>query len=101
MAMNIRMAESSEAKLAGRGRGAAKQRLSDGRREYVVEIKVQLSEHADAVAARGVDRDRRFQADLEIAADPDHARIDGAGGDKTVAEIVGNRRRHLEFDDRD
>jgi hypothetical protein len=42
-----------------------------------------------------------LDADLEIAADPDHARIDGAGGDEAVAEVVFGRRRHLELDDRD
>ena len=64
-------------------------------REHVVEIKMQLPEDADAGAAGAIDRHLRLEADLEIAADPDHARIDGAGGDEAVAEIVGDRRRHL------
>ena len=44
--------------------------------EHVVEIKMQLAEDADSGAAGAVDRNLRLKADLEVAADPDHARID-------------------------
>src|ERR1700679_316741 len=90
----------SEAELAGKSRRAAEQRLSDRGREHVVEIKVQLPENADAGAAGAVHRHLRFETDLEVATDPDHARIDRAGGDEAVAEIIGDRRCELCFDDR-
>src|SRR6202035_5555808 len=92
--------DTSELELLRRGR-RADEGLADGLGENVVEIKMQLPDHADAVAALGIDRNLRLKPNLEIAADPDHARIDGAGGDEAVAEIVGGRCRHLELDDRD
>ena len=62
---------------------------------------MQLAENADAVATCTVERELRLEPHLEIATDPDHTRINGAGRKKVVAEIVGDRRRHLELDDRD
>src|SRR5579863_10055533 len=84
--------------FGGRGRGTADERLSDRLREHVVEIEMELAEHADTAAARAVDRNDRLDTDLEIASDPDNARIDRAGGDVAVAEIVGGRRRKLRLD---
>ena len=48
-----------------------------------------------------IDWDCASSPDLEIATDPGHTRINGAGGKKAVAEIVGDRRRRIELDDRD
>ena len=62
---------------------------------------MQLPEEADAAAAVAIDGNHRLKAHLEIAPDPDHARIDRAGGDKAVAEIVRDRGCKLCFDDRD
>ena len=45
--------------FAGSGGAAAKERPADRRREHVVEIKMQLSEEADAVRS-GVDWNLRF-----------------------------------------
>ena len=81
-----------EFQLLRRSRTATEQRPADRVREHVVKIKVQLAEEADAGAAGMVDRKHRLRADLEIGADPYHPRIDRAGGDRTVAEIVGQRR---------
>src|SRR5581483_10514415 len=54
---------------------AAKQRLTDSLRIYVIEIEVQLRDDADIAAALAVDGDQRFDADLERVADPQHPGI--------------------------
>ena len=87
-AIRIRICVPLKAELPGSGRCPAKQRPPDGGREDVVEIKMQLAENADAVATCPVDRELRLQPDLEIATDPDHTWINGAGGKKAVAKIV-------------
>src|SRR5258708_30488211 len=83
------------------GRARGEQRLPDRVGEYVVEIEVQLRHGTDARPAGAIDRDDRLKADLEIAADPDHPRIDRAGSDEWIAEIVGHGRRELGLHDRD
>src|ERR1700730_5099266 len=77
------------------------ERLADRRWEYVIEIEMQLRNYPDPAPAVTIDRDDRFDADLKIIADPDHAGVDGASGPKGHAEIVGHRRLKLRFDDRD
>src|SRR5262249_49260135 len=96
-----RIGVTSEFELLRRSRAAAEQRPADRGREYVVKIKVQLAEEADAGAAGMVHRKHVLNTDLEIAADPYHTRIDRAGGDRAIAEIVGHRRRKLHLDERD
>src|SRR5436305_12639129 len=71
--------------------GRAEDRLSDRCRENVVEIEVQLRHRADAGAARAVDRDDRLERDLEVVPDPDHPRIDRAGGADSGVEVVADR----------
>ena len=79
----------------------ADQRLPVALGEDVVEIEMELPEEADAGAAVAIDWNHCLEAHLEIAPDPDHARIDRAGRDKAVAEIVRDRSCKLCFDDRD
>src|SRR5262249_1077174 len=80
----------SELELFSCSRAAAEQRPADRRRKDVVEIKVQLTEKADAGAAGPIDRNHRLRTYLKITADPDHTWIDGSGGDRAVAEIIGD-----------
>jgi len=49
-------------------------------RKDVIEIEVQLSHDADVVAACPVDRNDRFDGQLELVSDVDRAGIDRAGG---------------------
>ena len=49
-------------------------------RKDVIEIEVQLSHDADVVAACPVDRDDRFDRQLELVGDVDRAGVDRAGG---------------------
>src|SRR6516164_5022687 len=93
--MSFRMAAASEAKFLRRGRAAAEQRSANRCWEYIVEIKMQLAEKADAGPAGAVDREYRFGTDLEVGAHPYQARIGRSGGDRTIPEIVGDRRREL------
>jgi len=51
---------------------------------------MQLAKEADAGPTGTVDREHRLGPDLEVGANPYHARIDRPGGDRAVAEIVGN-----------
>ena len=61
---------------------------------------MQLSENSNPAATCAVDWDYGLQTDLEIASNPNHAGIDGAGGRIGIAEIVRDRRREVHFDDR-
>ena len=61
----------------------------------------QLNNHADLMAGHAIDGNLRLRAELEVSTFVKHARIDRAGGDRAVAEVVGNRSRKLRFDDRD
>jgi hypothetical protein len=72
-------------------------RLPVGLGEDVVEIEVQLADDADPRAAVAIDGNYRLEANLVISPDPDHARIDRAGGDKTIAKIVRDRGCKLCF----
>src|SRR6202521_5956110 len=96
----IRMLLPSKGQFAGRGRGAPEQWLSNGGREHVVEIQMQLAENADPAATFPVDGDHGLQSDLEIASDPDYTGVDGSGRGVGIAEIIGDRRRQTHFDDR-
>src|SRR5450631_294849 len=89
----------AECQLRGR-RCVAEDRFAEAVRKQVVEVEVQLSENAHAGAAGTIDGDDRFEADLEIFADPDDARIDKSGGPDSGAVIVGDRRLELKLDDR-
>src|SRR5229473_7904255 len=80
--------------------GAAEDRLADRGGEQVVEIDVQLRQHADIASAVAVDRNDRFEPDLEVIADPDHARIDGAGRPQSGAGEIRRRRLERSLDDR-
>ena len=62
---------------------------------------MELPKEADAGAAVVIDRNYGLKADLEIASDPDHARVDRAGRDKAIAKIVRDRSCKLCFDKRD
>ena len=77
------------------------ERPADRRREHVIEIKMQLAKKSDAGPACPVDRKHRLSPDLEIGADPDHARIDRSGCDGAIAEIVGDGGRELRLNNRD
>src|SRR5215831_11349912 len=96
-----RIGVTSEFELLWRSRAAAEQRPADRCREHIIEIKMQLAEETDAGAAGVIHWDHRLSTHLEIGADPDHTRIDRAGGDRAIAEIVGHRRRKLHLDERD
>src|SRR5215472_5803251 len=87
----VRMVRSSRIGFVGCRRYAADQRLPVALGEDVVEIEMELPEKTDAGAAVAIDWNHRLKADLEIAPDPDHARIDRAGRDKAVAKVVRDR----------
>jgi hypothetical protein len=59
---------------------------------------VDLRDGSDTAAARPVDRDHRLHADLEFVADPDHAGIDGAGGQRARSRGICHRRLQQCFD---
>src|SRR5437016_14314594 len=67
----------------------------------VVEIIVQLRDHADIAAALAVDRDQRLDAELERVADPNDARIDGAGRRGSRCQRVRHRRLQGRLHQRD
>ena len=89
-----------EVELSRRGASAAEERLSDCAREHIVEIKMQLSNDADAGPTLSIDRDNCLETHLKISADPDHTRVDCASRDGAVAEIVGDRGLEIRLDDR-
>src|SRR5262249_1698875 len=62
----------------------------------VVEIEVQLTDHADVLAGPLVDGNLRLDADLHVPAEPDDAGIDRAGCSAGGLWIV-ERRLHREF----
>src|SRR5262245_57759617 len=82
-------------------RVAGEDRPADRRREDVVEIEVQLADHADAAAAGAVDRYDRLDAELEVLAGPQDARIDGTGRAEPRVECIANRCLELGFYDGD
>jgi len=49
---------------------------------------MQLTDHAYAVAALPIGGDLRLEPNLKVGANPNHARIDGTGGDKAVASLL-------------
>ena len=68
-------------------------------REHIIEIKMQLAEEPNPGAAGAIDWKYRLCPDLKVCADPNHARIDRACRDRTIAEIVGNGRLELRLNE--
>src|SRR4029434_5387938 len=58
-------------------------------------IEVDLGDHADVLPRPLVDGDHRLRADLVVAAEPDDAGIDGAGGPPRIAALGGRLHREL------
>ena len=85
----------------GQRRLGAEQGLPDRSGEHVVEIKMQLAEHADAVAAGAVDRHLRLKSDLEVAADIDHAGIDRCRSSPSYCRNYWRPASHLRLGDQD
>src|ERR1700757_2135011 len=54
----------------------SEQRFSENARQQVVQVEMQLGNHADISPAMFIDRNQSFYPYLEITARPDHARID-------------------------
>src|SRR6202790_3646681 len=80
--------------------GAAEDRRADAARIDVVEVQMQLRDHPDIGAALPVDRDQCLERDLEGAADPDDAGIDGARRHRSRGERIRYWRLHGRFDQR-
>lgn len=76
--------------------GGGKQRLAVAVGKDVVQIKMQLSHAADAIAARTVDRNNRLAAQLEFVSDVEHAGIDRTDGTRIAIEI-GDLRLQIPF----
>jgi hypothetical protein len=72
--------------------------VSDGRRKQVIQIEVDLPDHANARAAVSGERDDRLDTELEALAGPDDAGIDEGG--RILAPAVLDRRLELELDER-
>src|SRR5262249_51806875 len=89
------------ASLAGLGRAqrAAERRPREDLRQDVVQVEVDLSEHAHVLAGRRVDRHHRLEPDLHILAEPQDAGIDRPGGPGGLG-VVG-RRLQRQLDDGD
>ena len=100
MVMIVRIFGLSKQRLRWRSSGPD-ERLADCSRKHVVEIKMQLSEHTHSRPAVTVDGNLRFNADLEICADPDNSRIDGSNSREGEAEIISHRNRELCLDNGD
>src|SRR5262245_38543351 len=70
----------SRAAARARALISIEQRLADALREEVVEEEVDLEQDAILASGGTVHRDDSFEPELHIAARPDHARVDRAGG---------------------
>src|SRR5258708_26478272 len=81
--------------------GGAKERLADPAWIDVVEIKVQLRDHANVGPALPVDWNKGFDAELKGVSDPDEPGIDGPGRHGSRREGIRHRRLQCCFNQRD
>src|ERR1700686_2765099 len=79
----------------------AKDRPADAVRIDVIEVEVQLRDRPDIGAALPVDRDQSLDGDLKCISDPDHPRIDSAGGHASRSKGIRHRRLQRRFNQRD
>src|SRR5207244_12607146 len=75
-------------------RGVAEDRSTDPSRIDVVEIEMQLRDHADIRPALPVDWNEGFDSYLKGISHPDETRIDGAGRHRAQGERVRSRCWH-------
>src|SRR5258708_33916558 len=80
---------------------AAEDWLADPARIDVVEVEVQLRDHADIRPALPVDWNEGLNADLESVSDPEKAGIDGPRGHGSRRERIRHRRLQCCFNERD